>query len=102
MLDALGDMPRIRADQINRLIAAFAPTEGRGICVPTVRGKRGNPVLFSTRFVPERLQVGGDVGARHLLGEHAEEVVEVEMDDDATLLDIDTPAALEALVKAAS
>ena len=28
-------------------------------------------------------QIGGDVGARHLIGEHAEEVVEIEMDDDA-------------------
>jgi molybdenum cofactor cytidylyltransferase len=102
VLVALGDMPRIRPEQINRLIAAFSPTEGRGICVPTVRGKRGNPVLFSTRFVPEMLQLGGDVGARHLIGEHAEEVVEIEMDDDAALLDIDTPAALDALTKAAS
>jgi molybdenum cofactor cytidylyltransferase len=102
VLIALGDMPRIRAEQINRLIAAFNPTEGRAICVPTVRRKRGNPVLFSTRFVPEMLQVGGDVGARHLIGEHAEQVVEIEMEDDAALLDIDTPAALEALMKAAS
>jgi molybdenum cofactor cytidylyltransferase len=94
----LGDMPRITAAQIDRLIAAFNPLEGRAICVPTVRGKRGNPVLFATRFVPEMREIGGDVGARHLLGEHAEEVVEIELDDDAALLDVDTPEALAALV----
>jgi molybdenum cofactor cytidylyltransferase len=93
----LGDMPRITAAQIDRLIAAFNPLEGRAICVPTVRGKRGNPVLFATRFVPEMREIGGDVGARHLLGEHAEEVVEIELDDGA-LLDIDTPEALAALI----
>ena len=94
----LGDMPRITAGQIDRLIAAFNPLEGRAICVPTVQGKRGNPVLFATRFVPEMREIGGDVGARHLIGEHAEEVVEIELDDDGALLDIDTPEALAALI----
>jgi CTP:molybdopterin cytidylyltransferase MocA len=32
-----------------------------------------------------------------LIGEHAELVAEVEMDDDAILIDIDTPEALDAL-----
>jgi molybdenum cofactor cytidylyltransferase len=102
VLIALGDMPRIKAGQIDRLIAAFNPTEGRSICVPTVHGKRGNPVLFATRFVPEMRELSGDVGARHLIGAYAEELVEIEMDDDAALLDIDTPAALSALLQTAS
>ena len=34
--------------------------------------------------------LAGDVGAKHLIGEHAELVAEVEMDDDAVLVDIDT------------
>ena len=98
----LGDMPRIGPTVIDRLIAAFNPTEGRAICVPTVSGKRGNPVLFATRFVPEMRRVSGDVGARHLIGAHADAVFEIEMDDDAALLDIDTPAALSALLETAS
>jgi molybdenum cofactor cytidylyltransferase len=40
--------------------------------------------------------LAGDIGAKHLIGEHAELVAEVEMDDDAVLVDIDTPDALEA------
>jgi molybdenum cofactor cytidylyltransferase len=94
----LGDMPRITAAQIDRLIAAFNPLEGRAICVPTVRGKRGNPVLFATSFVPQMREIGGDVGARHLLGEHADTVFEIELEDEAALLDVDTPEALAALV----
>ncbi len=39
----LGDMPRITAGQIDRLIAAYNPVEGRALCIPTWRGKRGNP-----------------------------------------------------------
>jgi molybdenum cofactor cytidylyltransferase len=102
VLVALGDMPRVRGAQIDRLIAAFNPLEGRAIVVPTVRGKRGNPVLFATRFVAEMGQIGGDVGARHLIGEHDDVVVEIEMEDDAALLDIDTPEALSALLATAS
>ena len=101
MLVGLGDMPRIGAAQIDRLIAAFNPLEGRAIVVPTVRGKRGNPVLFATRFVAEMREIGGDVGARHLIGEHDDEVVEIEMEDDAALVDIDTPEALAALLEGA-
>ena len=65
--------------------------------MPTRRGKRGNPVLWSKKFFPEMAALAGDVGAKHLIGEHAEVVAEVEMDDDAILVDIDTPEALAAL-----
>ena len=90
----LGDMPRVSPKAIDRLIAAFNPLEGRAICVPTWQGKRGNPVLFARRFFPEMLEVSGDVGARALIGEHAEVVCEVAMDDDAVLVDVDTPEML--------
>ena len=96
-LVCLGDMPLISGRHIDRLIAAFNPLEGRAIIVPTRRGKRGNPVLWSKRFFPEMAELAGDVGAKHLIGEHAELVAEVEMDDDAILVDIDTPEALDAL-----
>ncbi len=90
----LGDMPNIRSDHIDRLIAAFNPLEGRGICVPTFNGKRGNPVLFSAELLAEITNVAGDVGAKHLIGQHEDVVAEVAMPDDAILLDIDTPEAL--------
>ena len=92
----LGDMPLISGRHLDRLIAAFNPLEGRAIIVPTRRGKRGNPVLWSKRFFPEMAEIAGDVGAKHLIGEHAELVAEIEMDDDAVLVDIDTPDALDA------
>jgi len=98
-LIGLGDMPRIRAADLNRLIAAFNPIEGRSICVPVVNGKRGNPVLFSIEYVEEMREIEGDVGARHLIGAHGEQVCEIEMDDEATLIDVDTKEALAALFK---
>jgi molybdenum cofactor cytidylyltransferase len=92
----LGDMPDVTAQLVDKLIAAFDPVEGRAICVATRRGKRGNPALFARRFFPEMLTIEGDIGARGLLGSYPELVCEVEADDDAPLIDIDTPEALAA------
>ena len=92
----LADMPGVRPGHFERLRDAFDPEAGAAICVATHRGKRGNPVLFASRFFPEMCDVEGDVGARHLIGAYADLVREVEMADDAVLLDIDSPGALEA------
>jgi molybdenum cofactor cytidylyltransferase len=41
--------------------------------------------------------LAGDVGARHLIGAHADQVCEVPMEGNGALLDIDTPEALREL-----
>ena len=92
----LGDMPGVTSSLLDRLMAAFSPVEGRSICVPTVAGKRGNPVLWARRFFAEMSRVEGDTGAKHLIGEHADLVCEVEMTGEAAITDIDTPEALAA------
>lgn len=94
VLVCLGDMPRVTAVHLDRLIRAFNPVEGRAICVPTYRGKRGNPVLLSRRFFAEMRRLKGDMGARQLIGQHHEVVAEVEMDDDGVLVDVDSPDKL--------
>jgi molybdenum cofactor cytidylyltransferase len=93
----LGDMPRISSALLKRLIAAYNPVEGQNIVVPTLNGKRGNPVLFDRKFFPEILELAGDVGARHLIGQHDDEVAEVPVEDAAIFADVDTPEAYERL-----
>ncbi|MGE0725289.1 MAG: NTP transferase domain-containing protein, partial [Alphaproteobacteria bacterium] len=97
VLVCLGDMPRVAPATIDKLIAAFNPIEGRAICVPTASGKRGNPILWARRFFAEMAAVSGDVGARRLLADHADQVAEVETGDAGILIDVDTPEALAAL-----
>ena len=97
VLVVLGDMPRVSAAHINRLIAAFNPLEGRAIVVPTADGQRGNPVLWSAEFIPAMLSLEGDQGAKPLFKEFADRLAEVELADDAVLLDIDTPDKLAAV-----
>ncbi len=95
-LVCLGDMPGVDARHLDRLIAAFDPSSGAALVVPTFQGKRGNPVLWQRRFFDEMTEISGDVGARHLIGAHEDELVEIAMDDDAILTDLDTPEALAA------
>jgi molybdenum cofactor cytidylyltransferase len=93
----LGDMPQVDAALIDRLIGAIDPDKGALIAVPTIDGKRGNPVVWSRRFFPELMAVEGDVGARYLIGRYPEAVVEVPVTGSATFADIDTPEALRSV-----
>jgi molybdenum cofactor cytidylyltransferase len=93
----LGDMPLVTGRMIDRLLAAYDPTEGRRIVLPTFRGKQGNPMLWDRSFFPEIFGISGDSGARFLLGKHLEAVAEVEMADDAVLRDFDTTESLATL-----
>lgn len=90
----LGDMPLIDARLIDRLIEAFSPDRGSLIAIPVNDSRRGNPVLWSRRFFAELMALDGDVGARHLIAQHGEAVVEVQVEGQAAFLDIDTPEAL--------
>jgi molybdenum cofactor cytidylyltransferase len=96
----LGDMPLVGSAHIDRLIDAFDPSQGRAIIVPVRAGQRGNPTLWAKRFFPAMKDLAGDTGARQLITRHAALVFEVEMQDDAVLLDVDTPASLAAIRKA--
>lgn len=90
----LGDMPQVTAPLIDKLVAAFDPERGALVAIPTIDGKRGNPVLWARRFFPELMALDGDVGARHLIGRYPEAVAEVPLSDTAALVDVDTPEAL--------
>jgi len=92
----LGDMPQVDAAMIDRLLAAFDPEKGALIVVPTIDGKRGNPVVWSRRFFPELAVLEGDTGARHLIATYPEAVTEVTV-GTAALIDVDTPDALDAV-----
>jgi molybdenum cofactor cytidylyltransferase len=93
----LGDMPQVTAGLIDRLVDAFDPERGALVVVPTIEGKRGNPVVWSRRFFPDLMALEGDVGARHLIATYADVVAEVPVEDSAALTDVDTPDALQAV-----
>ncbi|MCL4184121.1 MAG: molybdopterin-binding/glycosyltransferase family 2 protein [Burkholderiaceae bacterium] len=92
-LVVLGDMPGITADHLDRLIDAFDATRP-AIVVPCRQGRRGNPVLLPRELFGEASAVSGDQGARGLIARHAQLVTQVEFDDDAIFVDVDSPDEL--------
>jgi molybdenum cofactor cytidylyltransferase len=93
----LGDMPQVDAAILDKLIAAFDPEKGALVVVPTIEGRRGNPVIWARRFFPDLMAVQGDIGARHIIASYVEAVVEVPVAGDAALTDVDTPESLSAV-----
>ncbi|HEX5507222.1 MAG TPA: NTP transferase domain-containing protein, partial [Pseudolabrys sp.] len=93
----LGDMPQVNAKLIDRLLAAFDPDRGALVVVPTIEGRRGNPVVWARRFFPDLMAIKGDIGARHLIGSYGEAVAEVAVKGEAALTDVDTPESFSAV-----
>ena len=94
VLIMLGDMPDVSSDDINRLIAAFDPDEDRSIVRSTTQtGNAGHPVLFGRRFFEALTALDGDRGARTIIAEHPEFVVDVVLNGEAAAVDLDTPEA---------
>jgi len=94
----LGDQPMLNSATINTLLERFW-ADDKDICVPTYRGQRKNPVIFSRRFYSHLMDVKGDMGARQIIDDNPDQVLTVEMDDPLGFLDIDTQNDFESLKK---
>ncbi len=93
----LADQPLLTYKHYNRLIEA-AQIAGPGIKLihPSFKGKRGNPVLVSMSLIVEILgHSDSDKGCSYLFERYPNQVMAVEMDDEAVLLDVDTPQVFE-------
>ena len=56
--------------------------------------------LFDRRYFEEMLALEGDVGARHLIGQHDDQVAELVIEDAGAFTDVDTPEAYDRLLTA--
>ena len=86
----LGDMPFITSKHIDDLISPFDPLSNRMIGIPLFCGKRGNPIIWSRKYFKDINNLSGDMGARNLIKINYLDVYEVEFDDDALQVDLDT------------
>lgn len=87
----LADMPGLKVETLNRLVAAFLDNGCGAICVPVCAGRRGNPVIWPRTFFSEIVQLSGDRGARDLMTTYKERVVEIQVGDNGVLMDFDSP-----------
>lgn len=86
---ALADQPFIDSKTIDHLIDEFQKSK-KGIAITVCKGRRGHPVIFSTKYRNELMGLKGDVGAKEIIMSHPEEVLEVPVDCEGVIIDIDT------------
>jgi len=92
----LGDQPMLNSTTINTLLKGFWSAD-KNICVPTYRGRRKTPAIFSRRFYSHLMNIKGDIGARQLIDDNPDQVLTLEIDDPLCFFDIDTPQDFENL-----
>lgn len=92
-----GDMPLV---QPGTLLAVAGALDEHAVTYAQYRGRRGHPVGFAAELYSELIQISGDDGARRLVLRYPAHGLEV--DDGGVLLDIDTPADLDALRRLAA
>jgi molybdenum cofactor cytidylyltransferase len=100
---APADMPQLPVEAFARLAAAVAGDpdlpESKDLPLayfPVARGRRGHPVLISSRVIPELIACGRSYPSMGAFLRRYP-VAEVEVDDEGIFIDVDTPADLAAI-----
>jgi molybdenum cofactor cytidylyltransferase len=88
---ALGDQPALAVSDINHLVGAFFKRDGGEVVIPEYQGKRGNPIIISSRCQQEIINGKYNLGCRRFIENNPELVRIVEMPEPSVLIDLDTP-----------
>ena len=83
----LGDMPNINHNIYNKLINFQNNNE---IVIPTYKGKRGNPILFSKSIKNILMEIKGDIGAKEIIDAQDKKILELEINDKAVTQNFNT------------
>ncbi len=93
----LGDMPRIRAEDLERLRVAHGASTKHLIIAPEAgdgaERRLGNPVLWPRRYFDELAALRGNRGAKGILLSASGAVLRVPIEHDGVLFDVDTVPA---------
>lgn len=84
----LGDHPFLDTASIDSLLNQFR-SSAKEIGVASIKGRRGLPVCFSSRFYDAIMAIRGDMGARNIIRSHPESVLAAEIDNPECFFDID-------------
>lgn len=85
----LGDQPLLPPGLLDRMVAAFDPSLGVAVR-PRYADGPGNPVLLGRALFPELMRIEGDVGAREVLAQHRDRIIELDLRGWPTPRDVDT------------
>jgi len=87
------DHPLVSSALVARLIEQFHAGSAL-IVLPTFRGKRGHPAMFSAALYDELLAAPHEKGARAVVWTHAADVLEVPTEEEGVTLNLNDPEAL--------
>ncbi len=93
----LVDHPCVSSTLIRALCENFR-AGGKLIAIPTYQGRRGHPVLFSAKLFDELRAAPLEVGARHVVRRHADDILEFPTEEEGVLLNTNDRAAYEKIL----
>ena len=93
ILVCLGDLPYLKKDSIGKVIDTFKKAKGEKIVAPCFEGKRGHPVIFPSHYKKPLEGLQGDAGARALIQQEAQNLLELDLSEEGTIRDMDTADA---------
>ena len=88
------DHPLVSARLVSELVEKFYE-EKKAIVLPTYKGKRGHPTIFSSQLFSELLAAPEDRGARAVVWAHSADVLEVPTDEEGVILNLNDPEMLK-------
>lgn len=92
------DIPLIKPSTIRALLEVFNSSDPK-IIYPSFDGKRGHPPLIPVALLPRDLPADYSGGLRALLGCYEQSARDVDVPDQAILMDCNTPSDYRALVR---
>ncbi|MCX2679943.1 nucleotidyltransferase family protein [Galbibacter sp. EGI 63066] len=96
LLFILADQPFVTSAYLNQLIKSFH-NDGKGIVASKFNGRMGVPAIFSSTYFEMLKKLNSDVGAKHIIQSHQNDLKTFKADDLIT--DLDTMEDYERALK---
>lgn len=95
----LGDMPFIKAEDYQFLMASFINQDKYSIQVPIYKSQKGNPVIFGQKHFEEILNHTEMNGCSGVVQKNSKSVCRIQVSSDRFIQDIDTPNEYQRLLQ---
>jgi molybdenum cofactor cytidylyltransferase len=95
----LVDLPLISAATVRAVLDAYRRSPGAPVVRPRRGNRRGHPAIFHRRLFAELRNANPSAGAKPVVHAHAAQEVSVDVTDDGSFTDIDTPEEYERFIR---
>jgi molybdenum cofactor cytidylyltransferase len=90
----LADMVKLTSEDYTFMAEEFENAWSQNpscILLPRFNGTKGNPVIFSSKYKSDILHHEDPEGCKGIIKQHPDQIVWIDMNNDAVLVDMDTP-----------